>query len=152
MKALPLVLEPNLILRKKSILIDFNKNTINLPILAEQMIATMIANNGVGLAAPQVGKNIQLIVINKDVSKTINHLILCNPKITFRSAKTTSLSEGCLSCPGVFISILRPEKIRIKAVTLDNKKIVFKAKGLLAKAFQHEIDHLNGILIIDKNN
>ena len=151
MISLPLILEPNPILRKKSTLIDLKKfNAQNLLALAEQMIATMLENNGIGLAAPQIGKNIQLFVINKDISKTNDHLVLCNPKITFQSAKITNFDEGCLSCPGRYISVKRPEKVRLKAFTLKNTKVVFKAKGLLAKAFQHEIDHLNGILIIDK--
>ncbi|MFA6474597.1 MAG: peptide deformylase [Patescibacteria group bacterium] len=149
MEVLPLTLQPNKILRAKS---------HNLPIaelpnyveLGQQMIVVMIKNTGIGLAAPQVAKNINLFVINKDVAGTPDHLVLANPKIVFSSKTMNVMEEGCLSCPTLFGDVRRPEKVRVKAYTLDGKKHLFKAKGLLAKVFQHEIDHLTGVLIIDK--
>lgn len=118
--------------------------------LGHDMIETMIANNGIGLAAVQIGQNVNLFVINKEVSQTEEHLVLCNPTITFASPGMTVLEEGCLSCPQRYGNVRRPEKVRVKATTLTGERLSFKAKGLLAKVFQHEIDHLRGTLIIDK--
>lgn len=118
--------------------------------LGQDMIDTMLANNGIGLAAPQIGKNINLFVIHKDILETPDHLVLCNPKITFRSIQTHVMEEGCLSCPKRFGDVRRPEKVRVRAYTLDGKKRQYKAKGMMAKVFQHEIDHLLGTLIIQK--
>lgn len=149
MTALPLTLQPNEVLRAKS---------KDLPLaalpeyqqLGSDMVETMLQNNGIGLAAPQVGKNVNLFVISKEVTGEAEHLILCNPTITFQSSSSHIMEEGCLSCPTLFGDIRRPEKIRVKAFTLTGEKKIFKAKGLLAKVFQHEIDHLRGTLIIDK--
>lgn len=118
--------------------------------LGNDMIETMLENDGIGLAAVQIGQNINLFTINKDVTNGSDHLILCNPTITFVSKGTNVMEEGCLSCPGVYGNVRRPEKIRVTAYSLDGEKIQFKAKGLLAKVFQHEIDHLKGTLIVDK--
>lgn len=149
MNSLPLVTQPNTILHTASVDIDLSQASAY-QVLGEQMIATMLSNNGIGLAAPQIGKNLNLFVIHKDISNTPNHLVLCNPNITFTSAKTNTMEEGCLSCPKIYCDVARPEKIRVKAYTLTGEKKVYKAKGMLAKVFQHEIDHLNATLIIDK--
>lgn len=149
MSVLPLTLQPNDILRAPSRDLTVAEMA-GFVTLGQDMAATMIVNNGIGLAAPQIGENINLFVINKEVSETPQHLILCNPTIMFASATSHIMEEGCLSCPQIFGDVRRPEKVRVKAYTLDGVKHVFKAKGLLAKVFQHEIDHLHGTLIIDK--
>ena len=149
MSALPLTLQPNTILRAQSRDLQLDKLG-DFQQLGRDMVETMLQNNGIGLAAPQVGKNINLFVINKEVTGGDDHLILCNPTITFQSSATHVMDEGCLSCPTLFGDVRRPEKIRVKAYTLNGEKKNFKAKGLLAKVFQHEIDHLRGTLIIDK--
>lgn len=149
MSVLPLILQPNPILRTTCTDLSL-KELANYQKLGQDMIETMLSSNGIGLAAPQVGKNINLFVINKEVTGNNEHLVLCNPVITFRSVATHVMDEGCLSCPTLFGDVRRPEKIRVKAYTLAGEKKIFKAKGLLAKVFQHEIDHLQGILIIDK--
>lgn len=118
--------------------------------LALAMIETMIISNGVGLAAPQIGKNICLIVINKEVYDQKNNLILFNPKINFFSKETSIIEEGCLSLPKIFKEIERPDKIRLKAMNEKGEKIQLKAKGFFSHVVQHEIDHLNGILIINQ--
>lgn len=149
MSVLPLTIIPSPILHTPS-------QDLSLPALAEHqvlgqdMIETMVANNGIGLAAPQIGKNINLFVIHRDMMGTTEHLILCNPKITFHSAATHVMEEGCLSCPQRFGDVRRPEKVRVTAYTLDGQRRQYKAKGMMAKVFQHEIDHLRGTLIIDK--
>jgi len=149
MSVLKIITYPSPRLRKKSKAIEIAdmpqyKNFIT------EMINIMIAKDGVGLAAPQVGKNINAVVINKEIAKTKDHLVLCNPKITFFSAKKIILEEGCLSVPNFYGEVKRPEKIRMKAGDINGKPIIIKTKGLLARVIQHEVDHLNGILFIDK--
>ncbi len=149
MSILPLTLQPNPILHQPSVdlpLVALGSYTS----LGQDMCATMEANNGIGLAAVQIGKNINLFVIHKDIAETPEHLVLANPEIVFTSKGTHLMEEGCLSCPKQFGDVRRPEKVRVKAYTLDGKKHIYKAKAMLAKVFQHEIDHLRGTLIIDK--
>ena len=114
--------------------------------LAEEMLATMYQHQGVGLATPQVGRNIRLIVI--DVGQ--GPLLLVNPRIIDRSGKS-SMIEGCLSLPKIQIKVRRAEKVKVEAINLRRHRrlVQIEATGLLAHTLQHEIDHLNGRLIID---
>lgn len=142
---LKIITHPNEILRKKAQVIE---NVLNpdMQRLAQEMIKTMKKDKGVGLAAPQIGKSIKLITIDiKD-----EPLILFNPEITFFSKKKVEGEEGCLSVPGKYGEVERSHKIRVKAQDSNGNKIKFKAEGLFARVLQHEIDHLNGVLIIDK--
>lgn len=116
--------------------------------LIQDMTKTMLKLDGVGLAGCQVGKNIQVFVINPNLSKKC---VFINPKIIKMSKKTEILEEGCLSLPGIFIDKARAKSLKIKAVDESGKQFKLKAKDILARAIQHEIDHLNGKLIIDKN-
>ena len=146
--------ENNPILRKKSHPIELayrRGRKINGEILqlAKNMIETMIKVEGVGLAACQVGKNIRLFVINPNLSEKT---IFINPEIIKMSKKTETLEEGCLSLPNVFIPTERAKSLKIKAIDERCKQFKLKAKDILARAIQHEMNHLNGILIIDKNN
>lgn len=149
MSILPLTIQPHPSLHQPS---------TDLPLVAlasyqalgEDMKATMEASNGIGLAAVQIGKNLNLFVIHKDIAETPEHLVLANPEIVFTSKGEHVMEEGCLSCPQQFGDVRRPEKVRVKAYSLDGKKQIFKAKGMFAKVFQHEIDHLRGTLILDK--
>jgi len=135
--------------------------------LAANMIETMRAANGVGLAAQQIGQALQITVV--DVSqiedrpstlklngrevdpKTASPLILVNPELTLGREISVGL-EGCLSFPEITGDIERAEMVHGRATTLDNEPIEFEATGLLARALQHEVDHLNGILFIDRMN
>lgn len=135
--------------------------------LADDMIETMHAANGVGLAAQQIGEALQLTVI--DVSQAEDRpstlkidgrmvnleeampLILLNPEAELGS-EIVSGTEGCLSFPEISEEIARPESVRVRAQTLDGLPLNIEATGLLARALQHEIDHLNGILFIDRMN
>jgi peptide deformylase len=114
------------------------------------MLETMYAAPGVGLAAVQIGilKRLIVIDISKDKEKK-NPIFLINPEIIFKSKKTSIYEEGCLSLPGYFAEIERPEECHIKYIDYDGKKKEMKANGLLATCVQHEIDHLNGKLFID---
>lgn len=118
----------------------------------EAMKKIMYEDDGIGLAAPQVGYNLRFVVIGKSASPTKEDLILINPSITYSSKKTSTAEEGCLSLPEQFADVIRPSKIRFKALDENGKKIEFKAKGLFARVVQHEIDHLDGILFIDRIN
>ncbi len=135
--------------------------------LAEDMLDTMEAANGVGLAAQQVGVPIQLTVIDvagiEDRPSTMliggrpvsvdGHmpLILLNPELTLSKEKESG-NEGCLSFPDMTAEIVRAAGVKTKAQLLDGSTIEFEATGLLARALQHETDHLHGILFIDRMN
>lgn len=115
-----------------------------------QILTTMTQNEGVGLAAPQVGKNIRLVVISQEAAPDKKDRVLINPKITKRSWRKETAVEGCLSVPGEIREISRCAKINVEALSALGKPLKFSAAKLFARVIQHEIDHLNGILIIDK--
>jgi|TARA_B100001057_G_scaffold351555_1_gene353049 peptide deformylase len=143
-----IVIEPDPILRKKSENLEKVDNELRL--LLDDMLETMYAAPGIGLAAVQVGilKRLIVIDISKDKEKK-NPIFLINPEIIFKSKNTSIYEEGCLSLPGHFAEIERPEECHIKYIDYDGKKKEMKANGLLATCIQHEIDHLNGKLFID---
>ncbi len=136
---------PNEILRKESIEVK-DPTSVETKQLIAEMLQTLRANNGVGLAAPQVGKNLRLCIIE------IEHelFVLINPEIKNISKEKLISEEGCLSIPNKFLNIERGKRIKIKATDSNGKKQIIRARGLLARAIQHEIDHLNGILIVDR--
>jgi len=146
---LPLVIYPNSILR--TVTIDLATADASIYIgLAEAMGKTMEQAKGVGLAAVQVNQLVRLAVINKEVAGSVNHLALLNPCITWHSWRHTIDEEGCLSLPGVFGDVRRHTSIEISYMKLDGTISTFKARGLLARVLQHEIDHLDGVLFIDR--
>jgi|WetSurMetagenome_2_1015567.scaffolds.fasta_scaffold462390_1 peptide deformylase len=110
------------------------------------MAKTMAAEKGVGLAAPQVGSDLRICTVQADGTA----YVLVNPKIRSSSRKKDIFEEGCLSFPGEFFPVERPIKVKVQARDSDGKKIIIKADGLLARVLQHEIDHLDGILVIDR--
>jgi peptide deformylase len=113
----------------------------------EAMWDLMYDSEGIGLAAPQVGLSQRIIVA--DTRERGEKYALVNPKIVWENKERTVLSEGCLSIPGVKGDVLRPSKVRVEGLTPEGKKIQIEGTDLLAKVFQHEIDHLNGVLFID---
>lgn len=117
--------------------------------LIDDMISTVKKAEGIGLAAPQVSKNLNLAIIYLD-EVGIPAFPLFNPKIVKRSKEVVSMEEGCLSMPGVFGIVSRPKQITLEARNAEGKKIALTDDGLLARVIQHEVDHLNNILIIDK--
>ena len=143
-----IVIEPDPILRKKSDILE--KVDDELRILLDDMLETMYAAPGIGLAAVQIGilKRLIVIDISKDKEKK-NPIFLINPEIISKSKNTSIYEDGCLSLPGHFAEIERPEECQIKYIDYDGKKKEMKANGLLSTCIQHEIDHLNGILFID---
>jgi len=143
-----IVIEPDPILREKSKTLEKVDNELRK--LLDDMIETMYAAPGIGLAAVQVGilKRLIVIDISKDKEKK-NPLFLINPEIISRSKKTSIYEEGCLSLPGHFAEVERPAECQIKFVDYDGKEKELQANGLLATCIQHEVDHLNGVLFID---
>jgi peptide deformylase len=131
------------VLRKKSRHVDIiNKRTI---MLLKDMLETMYNAQGVGLAAPQVGILKRLVVI--DVGE--GPIFLINPEIIETEGKAID-TEGCLSIPGEEGEVERPERVIVKAMNEKSEEITLEGTGLLARAFCHEIDHLDGILFVDK--
>lgn len=118
--------------------------------LIDDMFEIMKQSGGIGLAAPQIGESLQLAVIEmpKDMDKS-EKLVLINPRITSAYGSETAV-EGCLSLPGISVGVKRFKDIVVETQDFTGKVISYKAGGLLARAIQHEIDHLNGILIISK--
>ena len=110
----------------------------------ESMIATMHEHKGIGLAAPQVGINERIIVV--DIGE--GPVALINPKVNFYQGSAV-LEEGCLSIPGVLVKVKRPQKISAEYLNENNKLVEKECEDLLARVILHEIDHLNGKLIID---
>ena len=145
---LPLIYYPNPILKKESKKID---NFSDIKKLAQDMIETMDSNKGIGLAAPQIGKNIRLAIISKEADESLkDDLVLINPKIFSASKDMEIEKEGCLSVPNIEVDVKRHKKIKIRFLDENGKERKLKATGLFARVIQHEIDHLDGVLIIDK--
>ena len=116
--------------------------------LVEDMFETMYADNGIGLAAPQIAINQRIIVIDIQ-TRRIKPVAMINPEIIDSSGVQESL-EGCLSCPGLSANVKRSEKVVVQGLDPNGRKTTVEAEGLLAVVFQHEIDHLDGILFLDR--
>ncbi|MEZ4180509.1 MAG: peptide deformylase [Candidatus Doudnabacteria bacterium] len=117
--------------------------------LVKDMIVTCKHAHGVGLAAPQVGQNLNMAIIYLE-DAGLPPFPIINPRITFSSKEVEEIEEGCLSMPGVFGLVKRPKKITVEAYHLDGEKFTITDDTFLARVLQHEIDHLNQTLIIDK--
>ncbi len=164
MELIEILKYPDPKLRIKAKPLDKDSISADIPFI-KSLVYTMYKADGVGLAATQVGINKRVIAI--DMSRKSNKskilslsesnilteneglVIAVNPEIIFRDGKTV-YEEGCLSIPGFNADIERAECIRVKTINISGEEVVLEAKDLLAVAFQHEIDHLNGTLFIDK--
>ena len=111
------------------------------------MIETMYEEEGIGLAAPQVGIPLRLMVIGHDARREPQALL--NPRIVDRGGEVTA-EEGCLSIPGIFAQVARAEWVDLEATDVDGQPVKVHGKGLLARVLQHEMDHLDGVLFIDR--
>lgn len=114
--------------------------------LANDLVDTMTTANGIGLAAVQIGVPLRVVVAATENGPRI----FINPTISKQSRKEQSGEEGCLSLPGVFGMVPRKKDIEVASIDAQGKPFTFKAKGLVARILQHEIDHLNGVLFIDR--
>ena len=117
--------------------------------LVEDMFETMIDKDGVGLAAPQIGKSLRLFVViaDDDVRR-----VFINPQIIKTSTEVGEYDEGCLSIPQVYETIVRPLEVTVQAYNEKGRPFTLEADGLLARIIQHEYDHLDGILYIDRGD
>lgn len=157
MKVFPRTEFGNPILRKKakSVSLNFLK-TRKFKELTKQMIYTMRRVHGVGLAAPQIGQSLQIAVMEMRPTATRPNverkgpIVIVNPKITQYSKKKTLGWEGCLSLNGVRGQVPRSEHVTVEYLNEHGEKVIEKASGLWAYIFQHEIDHLNGTLYVDR--
>ena len=135
------------VLRKKCLKIE--NIDAALVTLADNMIETMYSASGLGLAANQVGVSSNLFVIDVSVEKEKRDpVIIINPVITASEDKIMA-EEGCLSIPEVFAEVKRSQRVEVKGYDLKGNELRYEADGFLARAFQHEMDHLNGILFWD---
>ena len=135
------------LLRQKSLPVE--EVTPEIKALAEEMFTTMIQEQGVGLAAPQVGilKRMFVLIADDDVRR-----VFINPQIISTSTEVSEYEEGCLSIPKVYEKITRPVKVTVQALNENGKPFTLEADGLLARIIQHEYDHLEGILYIDRGD
>lgn len=143
MSILKLLTYPHPLLQRRSEEVVEIDNAIKR--LIKDIAETMYFNKGVGLAAPQVGVSKRIITV--DAGNGL--LCLLNPLIVDREGEI-EMEEGCLSCPEVILKIKRSRKVTIKGLNPEGKEVVIEASELLARIFQHEIDHLDGILIFDR--
>lgn len=120
-------------------------------IFVDEMRVEMKRHNGVGLAANQLGKDLAIFVIEPDIARQ-NDVpdVYFNPEITEHSKTLDELEEGCLSIPEYFVPIKRAKKLKLKFIDESGKKQKIKARGFLARIYQHETDHLNGLVIKDR--
>lgn len=137
------------VLRQKSK--EVTKISKKIQVLIENLVDTMYHNNGVGLAAPQVGENVRIFVIDvTDPNEAPDPIIFINPKIIKKEGAINSY-EGCLSFPQMYTNVRRYKSVKVKALNFNGKPFVIEAKdgSLLARAIQHEFDHLDGVLFVD---
>jgi peptide deformylase len=113
------------------------------------MFETMYKAPGIGLAAPQVGVSERLIVLDVTDGDERRAMTLVNPEIVWRSSDRATAEEGCLSLPGHFADVTRPQQVKVSYLTEQGLERQLEAEGLLARCVQHEIDHLDGILFVD---
>lgn len=120
--------------------------------LARDMFEAMYRTSGVGLAAPQVGVNVKLLVFNEEGKPEASdrEIVLCNPRVVSKSKDRVSGEEGCLSFPGIYAPVQRHESIVIEAEDLEGNTFQKEFDDWEARIFQHEFDHLDGVLFIDR--
>lgn len=148
MSLLPIITVPDPILRKTAA--DISSVDDGLRKLADDMLETMYDAPGIGLAAPQIGQSIRLIVLDVSEKEDVHQpLVIFNPEIVRLGPDLRVYEEGCLSIPDVKVEIERPSTLTLRYVDRQGQRQELEADGLLATAIQHEVDHLNGRLIID---
>lgn len=117
--------------------------------LSARMLATMYAAPGIGLAAPQVGEGLRLVVIDLQKEEARDPVVLVNPEVVAESTETATREEGCLSLPGQYADVTRPARVKVRYFDLEGAKKEIEGDGLMAACLQHEIDHLDGVLFVD---
>ena len=148
MAVLEILKYPHPLLKRPSEKVDrINKETRK---LIQDMIETMYHSNGIGLAACQIGISRRIIVLDvSPIDPQLSLFAMINPEVISEEGEIDH-EEGCLSVPDCFEKVKRRERIRVKGISADGKEIEVSGEGILAFALQHEIDHLNGVLILDR--
>lgn len=145
---LPILLFPDSRLRAKARNIC-GKDGDAVRALVPQMFAAMYAAPGIGLAAPQVGETLRLVVVDLQPDATREPIVLVNPEIIGRSRDLVVREEGCLSVPGQYADVERAASVKVRWRDLDGMRRELVAEGLMATCLQHEIDHLDGVMFVD---
>jgi peptide deformylase len=145
---LPILLVPDPTLRKTSRAVT-EADMPEVRDLVPEMFATMYKAPGIGLAAPQIGKLLRLVVLDLAPDKVPAPLVLINPEVTAASDEKATREEGCLSLPNQYADVTRPAWVKVKYQDETGAKKEIEGEGLLAACLQHEIDHLNGVLFVD---
>ncbi|MFZ2804219.1 MAG: peptide deformylase [Patescibacteria group bacterium] len=146
-KNLPLVTLPSATLRSRSVEVDPKDiGTPEFQTFLDNLIETMFVEDGVGIASPQVGRNQRIFIVNEKKGPKA----YINPEIKVLGELSEDSEEGCLSVPGVWGMVKRAKKVHVTALDRHARRVEFDVKGFLATVFQHEFDHVEGILFIDK--
>lgn len=145
---LPILVAPKPILRAKARPVRPGDDDV-VRALIPQMLATMYAAPGIGLAAPQIGHGLRLAVIDLQPDEVPAPMHLINPEIVALGDELVTREEGCLSLPGQYADVTRPGRVKVRYLDLEGVRRELEADGLLAACLQHEIDHLDGVLFVD---
>lgn len=147
MAVLPIIKDGDPVLRNRAKEVDPQEIPgKRIQTLISDMVETMYAANGVGIAAPQVGESLRIFI----AESAQGPIALINPVFTTASKKLLKDEEGCLSVPGKFDKVLRAKTVEVEALTSTGKRIAFGAENFFARILQHEMDHLEGILFVDR--
>ncbi len=148
MAVLDILVAPHPVLKQKAKPVE--KVDARVAKLMDDMVETMYAAKGIGLAAPQIGVLERVIVVDvHEKDEEPNPIRLANPEVVWKSDETSVCEEGCLSVPDQFAEVTRPSAIRVRYLDEKNEVREMEADGMLATCIQHEIDHLNGVLFVD---
>ncbi|WP_426957908.1 peptide deformylase [Muricoccus radiodurans] len=146
---LPILLHPAPVLRARARAVAEGDGD-KVRALAPRMLATMYAAPGIGLAAPQVGESLRMVVLDLQKEDSAGPMVLVNPEIVAVSDERAVREEGCLSIPGQYADVERPFRVKVRWRDLDGTRREIEADDLLATCLQHEIDHLDGVLFTDR--
>ncbi len=147
MAILNIVTDGDPVLRKRAAEVEIKElSTPKFKKFLEDMLETMYAANGIGIAAPQVGESVRVFIAESGKGP----IALINPVFTKKSWKLLKGEEGCLSVPGKFDKVLRHKSLSVEAFTTNGQHIAFTAEGFFARVLQHEMDHLDGLLYVDR--
>ena len=145
---LPILLVPDPRLRAKARPVGTGDADV-IRALAPRMLDAMYKAPGIGLAAPQVGELLRLVVVDLQPEDKPAPIVLVNPEIVAASTELSTREEGCLSLPGQYADVTRPARVKLRYLDLGGAKREIEAEGLLATCLQHEVDHLDGVLFVD---
>ncbi len=147
MAALPIRLYGDPVLREKCAPVTEADDGVRA--LVSDMMASMLEAGGLGLAAPQIGDPRRVIIVMESPGEQGNYLALVNPEIVSACGEDAA-EEGCLSIPGIYEKVKRPQSVVVSGMDEAGERVTIEAAGIMARAFCHEIDHINGVLFVDR--